>query len=568
MSTSNTDDSPESLNFIQAKIEEDLKSQKHDAIKTRFPPEPNGYLHIGHAKAICVNFGLAEQYQGHCNLRMDDTNPAKEDTEFTHAIMEDVKWLGFNWGSSVFHTSDYFQTLYDYAVQLIKKDKAYVCSLSPDETREYRGTLKEPGKNSPYRDRSIEENLTLFAGMRDGQFAEGEHILRAKIDMASPNLSLRDPPIYRVRKLTHHRTGDDWCIYPMYDFAHCLSDAIEGITHSICTLEFVNNRALYDWFIQEVDTPVKPQQIEFARLNLTHTVMSKRKLLQLVEEGTVDGWNDPRMPTISGMRRRGYPPQAIRAFCQSIGVKKNDAWIDPGKLEHFVRETLNESAPRVMAVLNPLKVIIENYPEDQSEELEAANHPTDPSKGTRTLPFSRELYIERDDFMEEPPKKFFRLGPGREVRLRYAYYITCQRVEKDPDTGDITALYCTYDPETKGGKSADGRKIKGTLHWVAASHAINAPIRAYDRLFTVEQPDREGDFHDFLNPESLKIIDQAKLEPSLANASAGQSYQFERLGYFCVDSKDSSDGSPVFNRVVTLKDAWQRLQKREQQRKR
>ena len=568
MSTAESDDSLESLNFIQTIIEDDLKSQKHAAIKTRFPPEPNGYLHIGHAKAICVNFGLAQHYQGHCNLRMDDTNPAKEETEYADAIMEDVKWLGFDWGPVVFHTSDYFETLYGYAVQLIKKGKAYVCSLSPEETREYRGTLKKPGKNSPYRDRSIEENLQLFTGMREGQFDEGEHILRAKIDMASSNLSLRDPPLYRVRKISHHRTDDKWCIYPMYDFAHCLSDAIEGITHSICTLEFVNNRALYDWLIQEVDTPAKPQQIEFARLNLTHTVMSKRKLLQLVEEGTVDGWDDPRMPTISGMRRRGYPPKAIRSFCHSIGVKKNDAWIDPGKLEHFVRESLNDTAPRVMGVLKPLKVIIENYPEGESEELQAPNHPTDTAMGHRTIPFSRELYIEQDDFMEDPPKKFFRLAPGREVRLRYAYYLTCQRVEKDPETGAVTTLYCTYDPNTKGGKSPDGRKVKATLHWVSAKHAISAPIRAYDRLFSVEQPDREGDFHDYLNPDSLHLMTDAQLEPSLAQATVGQSFQFERLGYFCVDSKYSSAGSPVFNRVVTLKDAWQRIQKREQKGKR
>jgi glutaminyl-tRNA synthetase len=566
MASTEDQDNPESLNFIQTIIEEDLQTGKHRAVRTRFPPEPNGYLHIGHAKSICLNFGLAEKYNGTCHLRFDDTNPAKEDTEYTRAIMEDVKWLGFNWGDNLFHTSDYFEKLYGYAVQLIEKGKAYVCSLSAEQTREYRGTLKEPGRNSPYRERTVEENLELFKGMRDGQFEEGAHILRAKIDMSSANLSLRDPPIYRVRKIHHHKTGDAWCVYPMYDFAHGLSDAIEGITHSVCTLEFVNNRALYDWFINEIDTEAKPQQIEFARLNLTYTVLSKRKLLQLVEEGTVDGWNDPRMPTISGMRRRGYPPKAIREFCHSVGVKKNDAWIDPGKLEHFVREELNERAPRVMAVLKPLKVIIDNYPEGQEENLQAANHPTRDDMGHRTLPFSRELFIERDDFMEEPPKKFFRLAPGREVRLRYAYYITCQRVVKDPETNEVIALHCTYDPETKGGKSADGRKIKATLHWVSAPHAISAPIRLYDRLFSVEQPDREGDFHDFLNPDSLETLSGAQLEPSLKTASGGAFFQFERLGYYCVDSKDSSDLNPIFNRITTLRDAWKRIQKRESNR--
>ncbi len=551
-------------NFIRNIIEEDNQTGKHNGkVATRFPPEPNGYLHIGHAKSICLNFGLAADYNGTCNLRFDDTNPTKENVEYVDAIQEDVRWLGFDWGERRFFASDYFEQLYNYAIQLIKKDKAYVDSLSADEIRAYRGTLTEPGKESPFRTRSIDENLEMFMGMRAGNYEDGAHVLRAKIDMTHPNLLLRDPTLYRIRRVSHHRTGDNWCIYPMYDFTHCLSDSIEGITHSICTLEFEINRQLYDWVLNQLEV-YHPQQIEFARLNLSYTVLSKRRLIQLVEEGHVSGWDDPRMPTISGLRRRGFTPAAIRNFCERIGVAKRDSMVDMALLEYTIREDLNKRAPRVMGVLNPVRVVIDNYPPDRMEELEAENNPEDPSMGKRKLPFSRELWIEKEDFMETPPKKFFRLAPGREVRLKHAYYITCQHVEKDPDTGEIETIHCTYDPETRGGWSEDGRKVKGTLHWVSASHAAKSEIRLYEHLFNKENPNdlKAGEtFKDHLNPNSVKVLKDCYVEPSLLEASPGSRYQFLRQGYFCADKVASSPGKPVFNRIVTLRDTWAKIQK-------
>jgi glutaminyl-tRNA synthetase len=557
-------------NFIKHIIDEDIKAGKNDGrVHTRFPPEPNGYLHIGHAKSICLNFGLAEEYGGLCNLRYDDTDPAKEEVEYVESIKEDVRWLGFDWQDREYYASDYFEQLFEFAVQLIKKGKAYVDSLSADEIREYRGTLTQSGKNSPYRERSIAENLELFEGMRAGEYKEGEHVLRAKIDMASSNIVMRDPTLYRVKKVPHYRTGGMWVIYPMYDFTHCLSDSIERITHSICTLEFEINRELYDWVLDHLDV-YHPQQIEFARLNLSHTVLSKRKLIRLVEEGHVGGWDDPRMPTIAGLRRRGYTPESVRNFCDRIGVAKADSMVDIALLEYCVREDLNKRTPRVMGILRPLKVIIDNYPEDQVEELNAINNPEDPDMGTRKVPFSRELYIEQDDFMEDPPKKYFRLAPGREVRLRYAYFITCEEVVKDPTTGEVTELHCSYDPETRGGDAPDGRKVKGTLHWVSASHAVTAEVRLYDHLFTKENPNEveEGkDFTAYINPNSLQVLTDCMLEPSLSKAKPASRYQFERLGYFCVDTKDSSEGSLVFNRTVTLRDTWAKILKSQQQKK-
>ncbi len=557
-----TDQSPSS-NFIRNIIIDDLQTNKYNRqIMTRFPPEPNGYLHIGHAKSICLNFGLAAEFGGVCNLRFDDTNPGKEDIEYVESIQEDVRWLGFDWENRLYYASDYFEKLYDYAVQLIQEGKAYVCSLSADEIRQYRGTLTEPGIESPYRNRSVEDNLDLFTRMRSGEFPDGAHVVRAKIDMASSNVVMRDPAIYRIRHATHHRTGDKWCIYPMYDFTHCLSDSIEGITHSVCTLEFENNRALYDWVLDALDVARHPQQIEFARLNLTYAVLSKRKMIELVEKGVVNGWNDPRMPSISGIRRRGYPPEAIRNFCERIGVAKRDSTVDMALLEHCVRENLNESTPRVMAVLKPLRVVIDNYPEDQVEWLDAPYHPDNPRMGSRNLPFSKVLYIEADDFMEDPPKKFYRLAPGREVRLRYAFYIKCERVVKDNQTGEIQELHCTYDPETRGGGAPDGRKVKATLHWVSADHAIGAEVRLYDHLFTRPDPDsaKDGtDFKAFINPDSLKKLTDCRLEPGLANAAPGSRYQFERLGYFCVDTVDSCESALIFNRTVTLKDEWAKI---------
>ena len=553
-------------NFIKTIIEEDLKNNTHEGrVATRFPPEPNGYLHIGHAKSICLNFGLAETYGGTCNLRFDDTNPAKEEVEYVDSIKADVRWLGFDWQEREYYASNYFEQLYDFAVGLIKDGKAYVDSLSAEEIREYRGTFTEPGRKSPHRSRSVDENLDLFQRMRNGEFEDGAHVLRAKIDMAHPNILMRDPTIYRIRKARHHRTGDKWCIYPMYDFTHCLSDALEHITHSICTLEFQDNRALYDWVLDQVNVPCRPRQYEFARLNLSFTVLSKRKLIQLVDENHVSGWDDPRMPSIAGYRRRGYTPEAIRTFCERIGVAKANSTVDIALLEHTIREDLNRRAPRAMAVLRPLKVIIENYPQDQIESLEAVNNPEDDTMGTRMVPFSRVLYIEQEDFMENPPKKFFRLGPGREVRLRYAYFITCREAIKDPDTGAVIELRCTYDPDTRGGNAPDGRKVKATLHWVSAQHALDAQVRLYDRLFTKENPDEkiEGKtFKDFINPDSLETLAQCKLEPGLAQASPGDVYQFERLGYFCADLKDSTPGRPVFNRTATLRDTWAKLKRK------
>ena len=545
-------------NFIQEIIDADLKSGKRTSVVTRFPPEPNGYLHIGHAKSICLNFGLAEKYNGTCHLRFDDTNPEKEDTEYTESIQRDVKWLGFDWGQNLFYASDYFDQLYDYAVQLIKDGKAFVCSQSADEMCEFRGSLTEPGKNSPYRDRTVEENLGLFEKMKNGEFEEGVQILRAKIDMASPNLNMRDPAIYRIRKVEHHRTGNKWCIYPMYDFTHCLSDAIEKITHSVCTLEFEDHRPMYDWVLDEAGTQAHPQQIEFARLNLKRTVMSKRHLRKMVEDGLVSGWDDPRMPTISGMRRRGFTPASIRNFCNSIGVAKNNSTIDMAVLEHQLREDLNATALRVMAVLDPLKLVITNYPDDKEEELDAINNPGDDSAGSRKLPFSKEIYIERGDFMEDPPKKFFRLGPGREVRLKHAYLITCDEVIKD-EAGNVTELHCTYDTESRGGSAPDGRKVRGTLHWVSVKHAIEAEVRLYDYLFTKEDPydvEEGQDFTSNTNPDSLEMIASALVEPGLANSTPDQRFQFLRLGYFCRDSGDSDSGKPVFNRTISLKDTW------------
>ncbi len=552
-----TAESTPPLDFIRKRIMEDIKTNKYGGrVHTRFPPEPNGYLHIGHAKSICLNFGVAAEFGGLCNLRFDDTNPVKEDVEYVESIQDDIHWLGFDWEDRLFYASDYFEQLYDYAVQLIKKGKAYVCDLSPEEIREYRGTLTSPGKESPYRNRSVEENLDLFARMRAGEFAEGSRVLRAKIDMASPNIVMRDPVLYRIIKdPPHHRTGTRWCIYPMYDFAHCLCDSMEGITHSLCTLEFENNRELYDWILDQLEV-YHPQQIEFARLQLTYTVLSKRKLLRLVNEGIVSGWDDPRMPTISGMRRRGYTPEAIRNFCRQIGVAKSNSTVDIELLEHFVREDLNKRAPRVMGVLHPLRVVIENYPEGQVEEIEAINNPEDPSMGTRRVPFSRVLYIERDDFREEPPKKFWRLAPGREVRLRYAYYVRCVDVIKE--NGKVVELRCTYDPATRGGYAPDGRKVKGTLHWVSAEHALPVEVRLYERLFT--RPDPGSDFMECLNPNSLQVLDPCYVEPGLANASPGERYQFERVGYFCVDP-DSTADKPVFNRTVPLRDTWAKIER-------
>lgn len=545
--------------FIQDIIEEDTASNRYGGrVHTRFPPEPNGYLHVGHSKAICIDFGLAEANGGVCNLRFDDTNPSKEDVEYVESIMEDIRWLGFDWGDRLCYASDYFDQLYDYAVQLIRKGLAYVCDLSPDEIREYRGTLTEPGKNSPYRDRSVEENLDLFERMRNGEFADGSRVLRAKIDMASPNIVMRDPVLYRILRATHHRTGDKWCIYPTYDYAHPLSDAIEKITHSLCTLEFEEHRPFYDWLLRALEIPQAPRQIEFARLNLTHILTSKRKLRKLVEEGHVDGWDDPRMPTLSGMRRRGYTPESIRALCARVGVAKANSVIDLAFLEHCLREDLNKRALRAMAVLRPLKVVITNYPEGQVEEFETENNPEDPSAGTRKVPFSREIYIERDDFMEDPPKKFFRLAPGREVRLKSAYYITCQEVVKDQATGEIVELRCTYDPESRGGMSPDGRRVKGTIHWVSAAHSHEAEVRIYDNLFLTEDPNEGGEFIDNLNPDSLEVLSDCRVEPVLASASVGDRFQFLRHGYFVVDS-DSTEDRLVFNRTVSLRDTWQKI---------
>jgi glutaminyl-tRNA synthetase len=557
-------DETASLDFIRAIIVEDMRSGKHGGrVATRFPPEPNGYLHIGHAKSICLNFGVAAEFGGRCNLRFDDTNPTKEEIEYVDSIKADVRWLGFDWDDRLYYASDYFEQLYTYAVHLIRNGKAYVDSLTAEQIREYRGSLTEPGKDSPYRNRSVDENLDMFARMRAGEFPDGAHVLRAKIDMASPNINMRDPVLYRIRRAHHHRTGDAWCIYPMYDFAHPPSDAIEKITHSLCTLEFEDHRPLYDWLIDNLPVPARPQQIEFARLNLTYTLMSKRKLLELVQEGRVKGWDDPRMPTIVGMRRRGYTPDAIRTFCDRIGVAKRENVVDVALLEHAVREDLNRRAPRVMGVIDPLKVVIENYPDGQTEEFEVAVNPEDPSAGTRNVPFSRVLYIERDDFREDPPKKYFRLAPGREARLRGAYFVTCTGFEKDPSTGEITALRCTYDPATRGGDAPDGRKVKATLHWVSAAHALDVEVRLYDRLFNSETPGASGDYRADLNPASLEVRTNCKLEPSAAGAAPGTRYQFERMGYFCVDP-DSTSGRLVFNRTVTLKDTWAKIEARSQ----
>lgn len=548
--------------FIREMIRKDIETNRFGGrVHTRFPPEPNGYLHIGHAKSIVLNFGIAEEFNGLCNLRFDDTNPEKEDIEYIEAIQEDVHWLGYDWGERLFHASDYFDQLYDYAIQLIKKGKAYVDDLSPEELRQQRGTLTEPGVESPYRNRSVEENLDLFERMRAGEFPEGSRTLRAKIDMKSPNLNMRDPVMYRIKYATHPHVGDKWCIYPMYDYTHCISDSIEGITHSICTLEFEDHRPLYDWFLDELDI-YHPQQIEFARLNLSYTVMSKRKLLQLVKEGHVAGWDDPRMPTLSGLRRRGVPPEAIRNFCERIGVAKNDSVVDIALLEFCIREVLNKTAPRVMGVLDPLKVTLINYPEEQVETMECLNNPEDEQMGTRLVPFCRELYIDRDDFREDPPPKYYRLAPGREVRLRYGYFIKCEEVVKN-EKGEIVELRCTYDPNTRGGFAPDGRKVKATIHWVSARHALDAEARLYDRLFTVPNPlgeDEEGDFLKYLNPGSLKVLTHCKVEPSLGEAKPGDRFQLEREGYFCLDSKDSLPGHIVLNRTVTLKDTWAKIE--------
>jgi len=553
-------------NFIRYIIEEDNQTGKYNGrVITRFPPEPNGYLHIGHAKSICLNFGLSIEYNGSCHLRFDDTNPGKENVEYVNSIKEDVRWMGFDWNEHLYFTSDYFDRLFEYAVALIEMGKAYVDSQSAEEIRENRGTFKNPGIDSPYRNRSVEENLELFQKMKQGEFEEGACILRAKIDMSSSNIIMRDPALYRIRKLDHHRTKDKWCIYPMYDFAHCLSDSIEKITHSICTLEFENNREVYDWILNTLDV-YRCQQIEFARLNLSYTVLSKRKLIELVEGNYVSGWDDPRMPTISGLRRRGYTPTAIRNFCERIGVAKRDSMVDFALLEHCIREDLNKKAPRVMAVLNPLRVVIDNYPDDQSEEMDAVNNPEDQTMGSRKVPFSKVLYIEQDDFMEDPPKKFFRLGPGREVRLRYAYFVTCTDVIKDA-TGKIVELRCTYDPATCGGNSPDGRKVKATLHWVSAQHAVNAEVRLYENLFTDENPAAADDFKATLNDHSVLIKKECKVEPSLENAQPGFFCQFERLGYFNVDLKDSTPENLVFNRIVTLRDMWAKIKKQQKNQK-
>ena len=554
-------------NFIRVIINDDLETNKYEGrVHTRFPPEPNGYLHIGHAKSICLNFGLAsERTGGITNLRFDDTNPSKEDIEFVESIMDDVRWLGFDWENRLYYASDYFEQLYQYALELIQSGKAYVCDLSATEVREYRGTLTEPGRESPFRNRSVEENVNLFERMRAGEYEDGTRTLRAKIDMKSPNINMRDPVIYRILRAEHHRTKNDWCIYPTYDFTHCISDSIEGITHSICTLEFEDHRPLYDWFLEELHL-YHPQQIEFARLNLSYTVMSKRKLRELVESGQVNGWNDPRMPTISGLRRRGYTPESIRDFCERIGVAKRNSTVDIALLEHCLREDLNRRAPRVMGVLHPIRLVIDNYPEDLVEELDAVNNPEDPAMGTRKVSFSKVLYIERDDFREDAPKKFFRLTPGREVRLRYAYYITCTDVIKDQQTGEVVELRCTYDPNTRGGDSPDGRKVKATLHWVSAQHSLPAEVRLYDRLFLVEHPesgDDDRDYKECINPDSLQSMSECRVEASLAGALPGSVYQFERQGYFCVDCKDSTENLLVFNRTERLRDSWAKIEKKQ-----
>jgi glutaminyl-tRNA synthetase len=562
-----TPDMTNPSHFIREIITEDVQRGKYGGrVHTRFPPEPNGYLHIGHAKAICLNFGIAAEFGGLCNLRFDDTNPTKEEVEYVESIKADVRWLGFDWEDRLFYASDYFEQLYQYAVQLIKAGKAYVDSLSAEDIRATRGTATGAGQESPYRHRSVEENLDLFARMRRGEFAEGTHVLRAKIDMASPNVLMRDPVMYRILQVSHHRTGDTWCLYPMYDYAHCVSDSLEGITHSLCTLEFEDHRPLYDWFLDALGI-YHPQQIEFARLSINYTVLSKRRLLTLVEQGHVTGWDDPRMPTLSALRRRGYTPEAIRTFCERIGVAKRNSVVDVALLEHCLREDLNRRAPRVMGVLRPLRVVLVNYPEDQAEELEAVNNPEDPRMGTRKVPFSRVLYIERDDFREDPPKQFFRLAPGREVRLRYAYLITCVGVVKDDRTGEVVELHCTYDPATRGGDAPDGRKVRATLHWVSAAHALEAEVRLYEHLFAKADPsdDQEGiDFTASLNPQSLEVLTSCRVEPSLADAVPGDRYQFERLGYFCVDSVDAAPGALVFNRTVTLRDTWARIEQAQQ----
>jgi glutaminyl-tRNA synthetase len=550
-------------NFIRNIIVEDIANNKNKGrVHTRFPPEPNGYLHIGHAKSICLNFGLAEEFGGLCNLRFDDTNPVKEEEEYIRSIQEDIRWLGFDWEDRLYYASDYFENLFEYALKLIKDGKAYVDDLSADEIREYRGTLTKPGKESPFRNRSVEENLSLFERMKAGEYKNGEKVLRAKIDMASPNLNMRDPVMYRILHASHHRTGKKWCIYPMYDWAHGQSDSIEGITHSLCTLEFEDHRPLYDWFVENLEIHA-PQQIEFARLDINYTLLSKRKLLRLVKEGFVNGWDDPRMPTLSGIRRRGYTPESIRDFCERIGVAKSNSVVDISLLEHCLREDLNKRAPRVMAVLQPLKVIIDNYPDNKMEELDAENNPEDPSAGTHKLPFSREIYIEQDDFREDPPRKFFRLAPGQEVRLKHAYIIKCDRVVKDNKTGEITELHCSYDPETKSGQATDGRKVKGTLHWVSARHALIAEVRLYDHLFSKPDPNETEAGQDFisnLNPDSLEIVNSF-VEPSLKNAKPGEHYQFLRNGYFCVDAKNSTPEKPVFNRTTSLRDTWARIER-------
>jgi glutaminyl-tRNA synthetase len=553
--------------FIRDIIRQDLSTGKHDGrVQTRFPPEPNGYLHIGHAKSICLNFGVAEDFGGQCNLRYDDTNPLKESLEYVEAIKGDVRWLGFDWDDREYYASDYFDQLYEYALQLIELGKSYVCDLSQDEIRQYRGTLTEPGRNSPYRERSVQENLELFQRMRAGEFEEGTRVLRAKIDMSSPNVLMRDPVMYRILHASHHRTGDTWCIYPMYDFTHCLSDSIEGITHSLCTLEFENNREVYDWYLDALGV-YHPQQIEFARLNLTYTVMSKRLLKPLVDEGLVSGWDDPRMPTISGMRRRGYTAEAIRSFARAVGVAKANSVADVALLEHHVRQDLNASAPRVMGVLRPLRVLIENYPPEQVEYLDAENNPENQSAGTRSIPFSRLLYVDREDFAEDPPSKWFRLALGREVRLKHAYYVTCTGVVKDENTGQVVELRCTYDPETRGGWSSDGRKVRGTLHWVSAAHALSAEVRLYDRLFTVPNPlEQEGAFGDYVNPQSLQVFHACQVEPSLASAQPGSIHQFLRNGYFCVDP-DSTGDELVFNRTVSLRDTWAKIARAQRSRR-
>ena len=547
----------EPANFIEDIVEEHNGNGRFGGqVITRFPPEPNGYLHIGHAKSMCLNFGLADKYGGRCHMRFDDTNPAKEEEEFVESILEDVRWLGWDWGEHLYFASDYFDELHDYAVDLIKKGKAYVDDLDQEQIRKYRGTLTEPGVESPFRERSIDDNLSLFRGMKEGEFEEGTKVLRAKIDMASGNINMRDPVLYRILKTPHHRTGEQWVIYPMYDFTHGQSDSIEGVTHSVCTMEYEDHRPLYDWFLDALDI-YHPQQIEFARLNLSNTVLSKRKLVQLVREGHVGGWDDPRMPTLAGLRRRGYTPESIRNFCEQVSVAKRQNVIDIAMLEHAIRDDLNRRAPRALAVLRPLKVVIENYPEGQVEHLDAINNPEDPDAGARKLPFSREMYIERDDFMEDPPRKFFRLAPGREVRLRYGYFITCTEVIKD-DAGEVVELRCTYDPETRGGQAPDGRRVRGTIHWVSAEHALDAEVRLYDHLFTSERPDDDDDFMTTLNPDSLEIVPAAKVEPSLVDAVPGEKFQFERTGYFAVDP-DSRPGALVFNRTVTLRDSWKKV---------